>query len=57
MCPHCKNDDESLMELVTPNHIVEYLCQVCCKTWIPEKKDGNENKGATDTRTSTEALR
>lgn len=42
-CPHCQNDDESLIELllvfrsITGEVTVKYLCSVCSKEWSEKK--------------------
>lgn len=31
-CPHCKNDDKSMIEYLTGKH--KYLCYVCGKEFL-----------------------
>jgi len=39
-CPHCRNDDQSMIELIlSDNGIRMYLCSVCAKTFIIEVMD------------------
>jgi transposase-like protein len=39
-CPHCRNDDQSMIELILhDNGIKMYLCSVCSKTFIIEKEN------------------
>lgn len=39
-CPHCKNNDSSLLEItIETAKILQYLCAVCGKTfWVPKDK-------------------
>lgn len=38
-CPHCHNDDDSMIEeVVWNNKVVAYLCNVCGRTFVISKK-------------------
>lgn len=44
-CPHCKNDDKSLIEVLGENDTkILYRCEVCTKYWTILKKKGKRNE-------------
>lgn len=34
ICPHCSNDDESMIEKIVKGKWIWYLCAVCGKTFV-----------------------
>lgn len=42
-CPHCTNNDSSLIEKVIEyTRTIVYICNVCSKTWVIVKENGEK---------------
>lgn len=43
MCPHCKNDNPSLIESMLLNRELKHICTVCSKVWVDTDADRHAN--------------